>query len=97
MKTCTNCKESKSIEDFYINSMHKSGYNHQCKECHKAWMKDYYARRKTEGVKVKRDYKRCAKCKEIKQIDEYGKKTQSVDGKNQYCKICWRAYVYARL
>jgi len=60
-------------------------------------MKSYYKQRKIDGVKVIRVEKRCNKCKEIKQIDEFGKKTQSIDGKNQYCKVCWRVYVYARI
>lgn len=77
--------------------MHKSGYNHQCKDCHKAWMKDYYAKRKIEGIKVYRELKRCIRCKEIKSLNQFGKKTQSVDGKNQYCKECWREYVYERI
>ena len=97
MIICSKCKVEKPESDFYINSMSKSGYNHQCKVCHRAYMKNYYGRRKVLGVTKERTYKRCHGCKEVRPLDAYGKKTQSIDGKNQYCKPCWRAYVYARL
>lgn len=33
MKTCTSCKESKELTEFYIDNRSKKGYRTQCKKC----------------------------------------------------------------
>lgn len=37
---------------------------------------------------MKESKKKCSKCKEIKSLDKFGKKTFNKDGLNHYCKIC---------
>lgn len=42
MKTCTKCKELKSIEEFAINRTKADGRSPSCKECKRSYNKDYY-------------------------------------------------------
>lgn len=97
MKKCTKCKKEKALSDFHRSKISKHGLYSHCKECHREDMKAYYEKRKLEGPKVFKENKKCLKCKEIKPINHFGKKTQSIDGKHQYCKECWREYVYERI
>jgi hypothetical protein len=38
---------------------------------------------------IKLDSKTCIECNKKKDIKDFGKKIKNVDGRNDYCKICW--------
>ncbi len=38
MKTCSKCKQVKSLDDFYKLKRAKDGLQSECKDCHKKWM-----------------------------------------------------------
>ena len=46
MKACTQCKESKPLDDFRRQSKTKDGYKYRCKECDDLAARDYYKRRR---------------------------------------------------
>lgn len=43
MKQCINCKEIKSIDNFWKDRTRKDGLNNKCKTCQqKVWRESYY-------------------------------------------------------
>lgn len=38
---CNKCGLNKHLEEFYLHHSNDSGYSHNCKECDKAYNKDY--------------------------------------------------------
>jgi len=62
MKTCTTCGQTKALSEFYAS---KGKVRHRCKECEKAWHREYNQRYKAEHGKypTHRDYRRtCIEC-----------------------------------
>lgn len=61
-KTCSCCKKSKPVLDFFKSNSSKDGYRYQCKECHYVyqqnpikraeWSKRYYAKRKENNPQL---------------------------------------------
>jgi len=49
-KTCVKCGVEKSIEGFNKKKSHKDGYASYCKECNKAYCKEYYQLNRTSDV-----------------------------------------------
>ena len=45
-KTCSKCKQQKSILDFYPKKMARDKHEHLCKECKKEYAKDYRQKNK---------------------------------------------------
>ena len=60
MKRCSKCKETKSLDSFYVRSLSKKTgdplYNSSCKDCARVYMKSYRAT--PESKKRKREYQR---------------------------------------
>ena len=50
VKICTQCKESKSLDDFRKQSKTKDGYKYRCKECDDLAAREYYKRRKDKII-----------------------------------------------
>ena len=44
MKRCYDCGQEKPLSDFYKNASKPDGLTPACKDCHRAWRKDYYQR-----------------------------------------------------
>lgn len=44
MKTCKECGETKPLGEFYRNPPHAKGYRTKCKECLRAWGREYQRR-----------------------------------------------------
>lgn len=67
MKECYKCKQTKPHNEFSINKNKKDGLNCECKECQKAYFRQYYAT-KTEKHKesVKRASSNQCACGELK-------------------------------
>ena len=72
-KICPKCTLTLPIESFNKNKTRKDGYNGNCKECNKNYLKDHYSRNKDYYVKKAsknkriigdwfRSYKKTLKC-----------------------------------
>ena len=56
-KTCNKCGKTKVLVEFYKHEW-KSGYYGACKECRKAWQRDYQRRNNPKIVQTHRDYRK---------------------------------------
>ena len=83
-KSCSKCLESKNIEDFYNRIGSSDGKTSECKNC---TMK-MYENSKNRTDKIEVETKKCLTCNEIKDILNFGIKTNSKDGHASYCKTC---------
>jgi hypothetical protein len=91
MKPCGTCNIVKSCEEYYNRVGSSDGLSSQCKEC----ILNRYNERvneKKEGEYEEVKEKVCIDCKEEKKIEEYGTKTDSINGYNNRCKPCWSKY-----
>lgn len=41
LKTCSQCKTTKTVDSFYKDKSHSDGHHSHCKECHKAKGREY--------------------------------------------------------
>lgn len=57
VKTCTKCGETKPLEDFHRQKSGKYGRQPKCKNCQKAYNKEYYNKNQTELVEKKKEYR----------------------------------------
>lgn len=58
-KKCCKCKELKSLQDFHFDKAIKDGFANNCKECQKAYAKEYYQKQKkyvSERSELNRSY-----------------------------------------
>jgi len=70
---CTQCEETKSLNDFYINRSTATGYKNQCKECCNSNFSKYYHGKANEKIKAqKKKYGKSEKGRKIK--SEYNQK-----------------------
>jgi hypothetical protein len=57
-KTCTKCEDNKPLSEFYRQAGTPDGHKYSCKECEKARVADYQARKREEmGDEAWRAYK----------------------------------------
>lgn len=47
---CYNCKKNKDVSNFSKNSSRPTGYNSQCKECHKEYRRSHYLKNKDKYI-----------------------------------------------
>jgi len=91
IKKCSKCGKVKDFDEFSKNASSKDGKLSRCKSC----VKEYYAQRKAilqrDGYKVITE-KKCGKCGEVKNLDEFSKNTNTKDGKQSRCKSCRKEY-----
>ena len=92
LKVCSKCSQEKPFTAFYRNRTELSGYNTQCKDCHRETRLASYKKRKQNpyppsmtGNKV------CSSCSEDFVITEFYADPLSIDGRNSRCKPCCRA------
>ena len=93
MKKCSSCFVDKPLTEFN-NASISSGKQSMCKECHKAYHKAWREARKAQAVVVDVQSKVCLHCASEKPLSQFGKRSVSLDKRNQYCKDCWRVMVY---
>ena len=60
-KTCTKCKQSKTIDLFHKQKGRKFGVHAQCKECTKEYTKQKYIKKKNKIIDIPVGYRRCSK------------------------------------
>jgi hypothetical protein len=91
MKTCRTCKETKELNEFHIiNGKHVN----QCKPCAREYMRLQY-RKKVPVPYAQKLYpepgkKVCSKCREVKPVGCYGKKTNGAP--QAMCRECSTIY-----
>ncbi len=86
MKKCSKCKQIKPIKEFHRNRSNKDGFQRQCRECHRGYLRNW--------TKTTLKGKRTAKRKQFPNAKRRGiNKTKYnlmlVNQKGQ-CKICHR-------
>ena len=86
-KQCTKCNEKKGHDCFDKNHRSKDGLSPKCKECRKAYWKEYIAR--PEALKNHRD-RNCKRRRLIRQeISEFVKEL-----KDEPCTDCGNSFPY---
>lgn len=84
MKTCSNCKETKSTDQFYKNRNHSTGIRNVCKLCQNT--------RRTENRRKNPDLARAA-CRRSKLKCKYGITQEQYEkmllSQNGVCAICF--------
>lgn len=91
MKKCTKCEQIKDVSEFNkANANHKDGLYPHCRACQSAYYKAYNAARKAASPTVTYQFKTCRDCGLERPINQFGKKSTSLDKHNIYCKPCWR-------
>jgi hypothetical protein len=93
MKKCSSCFVDKALTEFN-NASISSGKQSMCKECHKAYQKVWREARKAQQVVLDVQSKVCLHCKSEKPVSQFGKRSVSLDKRNQYCRECWRVMSY---
>lgn len=90
MKKCNQCFVEKPLLEFNNSSTSKDGKQYTCKACNSAYHKAYTAHRKAQKATVVVQSKVCRDCGLEKPIGAFGKRSQSLDKHNIYCKPCWK-------
>jgi hypothetical protein len=85
MKICSKCKLKKLLECFAIKNSKKNLYSSECKECHKSYGQNWYARNKQKH-KRNTDKNRKATRQQIKKI--------IISAKSVPCKDCKKTYAH---
>ena len=60
-KICSQCKIEKELNEFNPNKDRKSGYRSECKECRRAYVREYKRRNRESVNERQRDYKKKVK------------------------------------
>jgi len=84
-KKCTKCDKIKDISEFYNRIGSSDGKTSECKDCS---MDMYYDRTKERTITIHLENKKCMKCNETLDINEFGNKKDSPDGRMPNCKKC---------
>lgn len=88
-KRCSRCQLNQPIEEFHKDSRLSSGRKAMCKDCC-AKQKGIIEIGKNRFAKKisKKGFKRCAECKDIKELSEFHKNKNNYLGVSAICKIC---------
>lgn len=95
MKICSVCNKNLPISNYYQNRSSSDGLKSVCKSCGnktvrifndnmKRLVEKYYSQMIMPG------YRQCFVCKEIKELNQFGVYSKSLDGINTRCKCCVR-------
>src|ERR1039457_1664515 len=95
-KVCTKCKEEKEITEFGKSSKSKDGTYSLCRICNNERTKEYYKNNKEKinnrgKLYIKNNIinvKICYRCKEEKELTEFGNRSSTNDGLSYLCKKC---------
>jgi very-short-patch-repair endonuclease len=84
-KTCTKCKHSKPLEEFYKDKQKTDGHGVKCKECYRKHNKELETKPKLEIVE-----KLCTMCNITKPSEDFHVRKTAPDGRSIYCVACTR-------
>lgn len=102
MKSCVRCKASKPHDDFHRHASAKDGRQSYCKECSKAYVREWEAAN-SERLAAQRakalaepvdpmKVKHCRSCDQDKPLLEFHAHRSTRDRRATYCKACAREY-----
>ena len=96
MKSCTICRKTKPLTEFFRNRRSKDGLLCRCKACHKALMKPSRDTEKALTSKrrekaLKSGLKSCSKCGITKPFSDFHPQADGFGGVRGDCKPCVRA------
>lgn len=94
MKKCSQCNETKSMDDFGTFKRSRDGKQAWCRPCMKQALADRYKRIASQEPQKGHTSKFCLECKRDLPLSQFGVRKASLDHLNQYCKPCWRVRVY---
>lgn len=89
VKKCTGCGRKKNLEDFYRDKKGLGGKASQCKGCKREKSKKYYnytGERNLTFYRNGKKHKKCSKCEEEKEIEQFYPHGNSYVSK---CKPCY--------
>lgn len=88
-KRCSQCGETKPLEQFRANSVSRDGHHSFCVPCQDAYLQRRRPRRRPP--KPPKGYQRCSGCQQVKPIDDFGRDRSRPTGRRAPCKVCARA------
>lgn len=83
LKKCTDCSRKLQRYQFSSNKSKKDGLNYRCKECQRAYFKDYYSKNKKKHIERVRKNTRSRR----KRLQEFVRNL-----KNKPCTDCGNKY-----
>lgn len=89
MKICSRCKEEKLLSDFHKRADSLDGHNGVCKSCIIIPVNDnleYILEERAKLLLINK--RRCTKCKDIKNINNFYKRNDYKDGYSVQCSSC---------
>ena len=92
LKTCSTCKQEKTLDQFSKDRTQPSGLNYQCKACRSAINKRGYHQAKPVTVTEQT----CTKCQVTKPAGEFYREPRYKNGLMTRCKSCFTAATVAR-
>lgn len=87
-KRCTKCKVIAPLDFFSRDKSAKTGRQRWCKECQRNYIKNKSNSKQETDFKEEISLKKCSKCKEIKLLNEFYRRSKSKDGYQDHCKEC---------
>jgi hypothetical protein len=91
-KTCSQCKKTRSVDEFDKDKTRRDGLSYHCKVCRSKYKK----RSRNFSVDPNLKEKTCPQCKKMKSVDGFSKDKKNRDGLNYYCKVCTSKYQKSR-
>ena len=91
VKTCSKCKQIKSITGFRINKTKSDGLQNSCKSCESIIRnnsRNNNRRINNNRIYTENDIKTCLKCIQQKLYTEFNKCISDKTGLDSYCKNC---------
>lgn len=100
-KRCPDCGQTKSATEFWKLKASKDGLAPYCKACFGLRNSRSYRKKQSKLGKQTRPYRRysdvpdgmkyCARCREIKSVEEFGSNRSEKSGLTTYCRPCHSA------
>ena len=95
LKRCIKCHQSKQITEFYKHPSATDGVEGMCKECKKRKRRRSYQKASPKPQRLKKmtdaTTKRCSKCQQTKNLNDFSIDKSISDGHRPDCKKCFNA------
>ena len=95
MITCSACKESKPLSEFYAAKGTKTGYATQCKLCSKSAARKWRASNRERPFidMVLSGNILCPRCNTEKDVSEFSHNKTNLSGYSDWCRACSKIYL----
>lgn len=88
-RICTKCNKSLDIKYFEFRQDTNKLRNY-CKKCNKGYASDRFDSKEEILNLLKDNKKKCSRCLEIKELEDFSKDKYTITGHCSYCKDCVR-------